>query len=296
MRTLDTGAPRDANAGAHLEGAMISKSANTASRLDGANAPRARFLLSACALAIVLLACAVSPTGRRQLLIVPESQLNEMGIAAFNDMKASATVSSNQRVARYVGCVARAILDELGDSGGEWEVEVFEDETPNAFALPGRKIGVHTGLLEVATNQDRLAAVIGHEVGHVLAKHSNERVSQESLAQLGASSAGAVFGPGWGQAFGLGAQYGLLLPYSRAHESEADIIGLDLMSRAGFDPRESVELWRAMSQLGGAKPPEFVSTHPSDETRVENLSAGMPGAMEKYEAARAAGKNPQCRS
>jgi predicted Zn-dependent protease len=175
----------------------------------------------------------------------------------------------------------------------------------NAFALPGRKIGVYRGMLAVAENSSQLAAVIGHEVGHVLARHGNERVSQATAAQLSqtavaATVASADMSSATGQLImagvGLGAQYGVLLPYSRAHESEADLIGLQLMAKAGFDPRESVTLWQNMaSASGGQAPPELVSTHPSNETRIASLQANLPAAIELEKQARAQGYRPGCR-
>jgi predicted Zn-dependent protease len=177
---------------------------------------------------------------------------------------------------------------------------VFEDDTANAFALPGGKIGVHTGLLEVAKTQDQLAAVLGHEVSHVLAGHSNERVSAEFAAQAGMAALQAVAdasNPMHGRALallGTGAQVGILLPYSRAHESEADLMGLDLMARAGFDPRQSIALWRNMASAGGGQPPEFLSTHPSHQTRIRDLEARIPQALPLQEQARARGRRPAC--
>lgn len=157
---------------------------------------------------------------------------------------------------------------------------VFQEDSANAFALPGGKIGVHTGLLKVADNQSQLAAVIGHEIGHVQAQHSNERMSLQYATQSGMQLLGALAGQdsaakqGIMAALGVGAEYGLALPFSRKHEAEADIIGLQLMAQAGFDPRESVGLWQNMAAAnGGNEPPEFMSTHPSNSTRIEGLRA-----------------------
>ena len=178
---------------------------------------------------------------------------------------------------------------------------MFEDEAVNAFALPGGKIGVYTGLLKVAENQHQLAAVIGHEVGHVIADHANARVSTayatEAGLTLGQILAGGATTPQKRQLFGLlgvGAQVGILLPYGRSQESEADVIGLELMAKAGFNPRESVNLWRNMSKAGGGQPPEFLSTHPAPTTRIRDLEAGMPEAIDLVVEARKQGKNPDC--
>jgi len=247
------------------------------------------------------LACATSPTGRNQLMIVSDAQMTEMGVTAFQEMKSELQVSRDAAVNRYVACVARAVTREVDapNAPSSWEVVVFRDDSANAFALPGGKIGVHTGLLDVATNQGQLAAVIGHEVAHVLAGHGNERVSTQLATQSGLELAKAIAGPPSPTknavlgALGLGAQVGVVLPFSRAQESEADVMGLDLMARAGFDPREAPALWENMSQLGGAQP-EILSTHPSSASRIRSLRSRVPDAMPLYEQARAAGKRPAC--
>jgi len=255
-------------------------------------------------LAVVVAACATSPLGRRQIAFLPASEMSDMGVAAFNDMKKKTPELDNAGVDKYVQCVARTVAREATGPNvpPSWEVVVFKDDTPNAFALPGGKIGVHSGLLKVANTQSQLAAVIGHEIAHVLAAHANERASTSVLAQtgvqLGAAAAGAagVANQQTAQAIlGMAAQGGLLLPFSRTQEREADLIGLDLMATAGFDPRESVDLWRNMERAaGGQSPPEFLSTHPGSETRIHELQARMPTAMPIYEKARAAGKKPTC--
>jgi predicted Zn-dependent protease len=181
---------------------------------------------------------------------------------------------------------------------------VFQDDTANAFALPGRKIGVHTGLLKVARNQDQLATVLGHEVGHVIARHSAERVSDQYATQLGAQGIGVLLGAvsdpssplhaGTMAVLGIGAQ-GVVLKFSRTHESEADLIGLDRMAAAGFDPRESVPLWQNMEAASkGARPPEFLSTHPSPETRIKDLQQRIPDALPIADQAHKQGRNPRC--
>ena len=238
-----------------------------------------------------------------------------MGAQAFERMKQEVPVSGDVATSEYVQCVARAITTALDGKSGHraWEVLTFEDESANAFALPGAKIGVHTGLLEVAANQDQLAVVIGHEVAHVLAHHSNERVSTGMATQLGliaaqeALSAGVSFQSSQ-QAMallGLGAQVGIVLPYSRTQESEADLMGLDLIARAGFDPAASVALWRNMARhaeaqrrkagSSGSAPPEFLSTHPSHGTRIASLQKRIPTAVKLRDEARAAGRRPSCR-
>ncbi len=222
-----------------------------------------------------------------------------MGLQAFDQIKQKKPISKNQRYIQFANCVARALTREVG---GQWEVVVFEDKTLNAFALPGNKIGIHTGLIELVDNQDQLAAVIGHEIAHVLARHSNERLSQKMAVNTGLSLTQAVLAPqsALGQTaiglLGVGAQYGILLPYSRTHESEADILGLDIMAKAGFDPRESIKLWQKMDAASkGGTPPEFLSTHPSHSTRIKDLSEHMPIALDYRQQAIAAGKHPRCR-
>ncbi|MGB5427138.1 MAG: M48 family metallopeptidase [Gammaproteobacteria bacterium] len=242
--------------------------------------------------------CATSPTGRSQLVLMPESQMDQMGLQAFTNIKDETPVERNRTTNSYVQCVGKAITREVG---GSWEIVVFQDDAANAFALPGRKIGVNTGLLKVAENQHQLATVLGHEVAHVLSQHANERVSQQFAVEQGLGLITAIASPqsATGQTLmgllGVGAQYGILLPYSRVQESEADILGLDLMAKAGFDPRESVKLWVNMGKAGGGQPPEFLSTHPSDRTRISGLNAHMAVALNLQNKAREAGKQPACR-
>ncbi|MFA7388686.1 MAG: M48 family metallopeptidase [Thiohalobacteraceae bacterium] len=252
--------------------------------------------ISVFAVSVALLACATSPTGQRQLQLVPEQQLAEMGATAYQQMKQETPVSQQANLRNYVLCVANAITREV-PGGTQWEVTLFEDKAVNAFALPGGKIGVYTGLLNVAVNQHQLAAVLAHEVAHVLAEHPNARVSAAYATQAGLDIVQTLAGassPGKQSLLGLlgvGAQYGILMPYGRAQETEADVLGINLMARAGFDPRESIALWRNMSKAGGAQPPELLSTHPSNETRIQRLQEELPVAMPVYE--RAANK-PNC--
>ncbi len=251
-----------------------------------------------CVLIHLLTACATTPTGRSQLVFMPDDKLNSMGLQAFADLKKEKPISQDVKENTFVRCVANAITHEVG---GNWEVIVFEDKTLNAFALPGSKIGVHTGLIDLVDNQHQLAAVIGHEIGHVLARHSNERMSQKLGAQMGISLIAAVAAPQTplGQTavslLGVGAQYGVIMPFSRLHESEADLIGLELMAKAGFNPAESVTLWQKMAQASqGEQPAEFLSTHPSHETRIDDLRENLPKSTKLMQQAQAAGKKPNC--
>lgn len=259
-----------------------------------------RAILIGAVLVVLVTACTVSPTGRQQLMLIGPGQLDSMGVQAFAEMRAREPVAREGGLNNYVRCVADALTAGLR-TPYSWEVAVFRNDSVNAFALPGGKIGINTGLLRVATNQHQLAAVIGHEIGHVLANHANERMSQQlalegGMAVLGAAAGGpeGASNPQLMQALGLGAQLGILLPYSRLHETEADRIGLDLMARAGFDPRESLTLWRNMAREASGGPPEFLSTHPSSTTRLRELESFMGGAMATYQQARQQGRQPRC--
>lgn len=250
----------------------------------------------------LLTACSTSPTGRKQLVLLPDSQLNDMGVTSFAEMKSNTPASSSTQATQKVQCVADRIIAVLPEEyrKQDWEVVLFNDEQVNAFALPGYKIGVYTGLLDVAANQHQLAAVVGHEVGHVLARHSNERVSTQlatsqalalgyQLSGQDSATKAAIF-----QGLGIGAQIGIILPFSRTHESEADVIGLDLMAKAGFDPEESIKLWQNMSSKGSNSTPEFLSTHPSHQTRMNDLSAAMPAPKQVYTSLKSANKAAHC--
>lgn len=249
-------------------------------------------------LSALVAACSTTPLGRRQLMLVSDTEVDKMGLTAYREMQGEIPRSSNPKVNHYVECVARAVAAEVreGNVPGSWEVTVFDQDDVNAFALPGGKIGVYTGLLKVAGNQDQLATVIGHEIAHVLARHSSERLSTAMATQTTLQLAGAsgAVSPQVMGLLGVGAQVGIELPFSRTQESEADLLGLDIMARAGFDPRASVELWQRMGKAGGSKPPEMLSTHPADTTRIENLRNRLPQVMPVYEKARAAGKTPRC--
>lgn len=261
---------------------------------------------------LLLTSCVTSPLGRPQLVFMSADKMNKMGVSAFDDFKKEQPILDNPIVHQYVACVANAIVAEIGNQltdpkaasafqSTSWETVVFLDEDPNAFALPGGKIGVHTGLFQVADNPDRLAAVVGHEVAHVLSQHANERLSQQTAVDIGlelvdiiADTRQSANGDLLKGVLGLGSQFGILLPYSRLHEKEADLLGLQLMARAGFNPRESVVLWQKMGQLNKEKPFEFFSTHPADETRIASLNEVMPTAWQLYQQAQAQHKKPNC--
>jgi len=183
-----------------------------------------------------------------------------------------------------------------------WETAVFVDPEPNAFALPGGKVGVYTGIFTVARNQDQLAAVIAHEIGHVISHHHDERITRQMQTQTGLGLISALLGARYGQAaaqtatqVGGGLAQGLfVLPNSRTQESEADVVGQQLMAKAGFDPREAVNLWQNMLAAGGSRPPEWLSTHPDPQSRLGELRSRAAGLMPVYEQARASGRRPSC--
>lgn len=255
----------------------------------------------AVAIAAVVASCATatSPTGRKQYVgAVSEAQLNQMGAQAFAQLKAQKQQTSNAGQSNYVACVTNAIVAQLpADARGGWETAVFVDEDPNAFALPGGKVGVYTGIFKVARNQDQLAGVIAHEIGHVVSRHHNERITRQMGAQAGVQILGALAGD-YGrlvtQGGGILAQTGFLLPGSREQESEADVVGQQLMARAGFDPRGAVSLWQNMIAAGGSRPPEWLSTHPNPQARIGELQSRAASLVPAYEQARAADRKPNC--
>jgi predicted Zn-dependent protease len=254
-------------------------------------------------LAVALfVACQTSSLGRRQFKVMPEDQISQMGVAAFVEISQQTPRSQDPATNAIVSCVVGSVTSALDRryARTRWEVRVFADDAPNAFALPGGKIGVNTGLFRAARNQHQLATVIGHEIAHVNEGHANERVSANWAAKTFMDALAATTNPAnpmHGQMLGLlgaGVQVGVLLPYGRQHESEADLLGLAYMARAGFDPRESVALWRNMAAAGRGQAPEFLSTHPSHGTRIQDLGRNIPAAMRLYEEAASRGRRPNC--
>ncbi|MCL1138412.1 M48 family metallopeptidase [Shewanella pneumatophori] len=239
-----------------------------------------------------------SPTGRGQTLLFSTQEMSTLGESSFAQIKQQEKVSQDKAVNAYVKCVADRVTDALPDQSLPWEVVVFESEQVNAFALPGGHIGVYTGLLDVATDSDQLATVIGHEIAHVLANHSNEQVSRAQMTGAGMQLADIALGAGgiadkelYMAALGLGVQVGYILPYGRSQESEADIIGVELMAKAGFDPAASVELWQNMSKAGGEQGPELLSTHPSHGQRIAQLQQMQAKAQPLYLLSKSSVKN-----
>lgn len=225
-------------------------------------------------------------TGRSQINIISEPDEVKMGAQAYQEVTGKAKVSGEPVANAQVKRVAQRIIAVSDKPDLPWEVKVIEEQQANAFALPGGKIAVYTGILPITKDDAGLAAVIGHEVGHVLAHHSAERVSQQMIAQGlgGALAQGLGANPQVGQqVVGLAVQ-GLQLPWGRQQESEADHIGLILMAKAGYDPHAARDLWMRMAAAaqGASRPPEFLSTHPSEETRIKQIEGWMPEAMKYY--------------
>lgn len=251
---------------------------------------------------LFLSGCATVPlTERRSLHLVPDSELLALSFQEYDKILNQSSLSRNQRqvqLVREVGFnIARAAEAFLRESGRQdaisqykWEFNLIEDDkTVNAWVLPGGKAAVYTGILPYTRDEAGLAVVLGHEVAHAMANHGNERMSNGLLAQLGGTALSIALSnhPQMTQqifmtAFGIGANVGFLLPYSRLQESEADKIGLILMARAGYDPNEAIAFWKRMSQQEGAKPPEFLSTHPAPETRIRKIRENIPEAMRYY--------------
>jgi predicted Zn-dependent protease len=233
-------------------------------------------------------------TGRRQLRLLSEAEEARLGADAYQEVLSEAALvpsGPDLEAIRRVGGRIAAVSDEPGFA---WDFNLIrDDKTVNAFCLPGGKVAFYTGILPITKTEAGIAVVMGHEIGHAIAHHGAERVSHglvveglvvfadATLANQPDRTRNLIL-----EGFGLGAQVGVLLPFSRKHESEADRIGLHLMARAGYDPREAAEFWRRMDAGGGAAPPEWLSTHPSHETRIQDLEAWLPEALREYEEAR----------
>ena len=259
-------------------------------------------IVSTLILFSLLIACAAVPiTNRQSLQLLPESQLATMSLQEYDKVLKNSKLSTNQqqvemvrRVGLKIAKSAEAFLAEAGMQSEiknlKWEFNLIEDDKlANAWVMPGGKAAVYTGILKYTRDETGLAVVLGHEVAHAIAHHGNERMSQGLLAQMGGVALSVALSQNsaatqnlFMQAYGAGAAVGLLLPYSRLHESEADRIGLTLMARAGYDPREAIPFWQRMNEQGGRRPPEFLSTHPAPESRIANIKKYIPEAMPYY--------------
>jgi len=250
-------------------------------------------LLIAAFLTFTLASCTHSPyTHRKQLILVSPAQEIQMGYKAEQDILRKANISRDPRLNAMVRRVGTRIARVANQPNYRWSFHVINGKEINAFCLPGGKIFVYTGLLKIVDNDSQLAAVIAHEVAHAIARHGAERMSMMQLGDIGRKlaikAAGARYQSMINQVYGIGANYGVFLPYSRSFEYEADEIGLYLMAKAGYDPREAIKFWEKMIQAtkNMRKPPEFASTHPSDINRIRRLQALLPKAMQYYYQAR----------
>ena len=253
-------------------------------------------------MSFVLHACRTVPvTGRSQLRLIPSSQMLSMSFQEYDKFLRENKLSTNTAqvdLVRRVGTnIQKSVEKYFADQkatdvlqGYSWAFNLVESNDVNAWCMPGGKVVVYTGILPVTRDELGLAVVMGHEIAHAIAEHGGERMSQQMLAELGMSALDVALASKpeetrslWMSAFGVGAQYGVMLPFSRSHESEADQMGLIFMAMAGYDPNAAVDFWQRMGAAsGGQKPPEFLSTHPSDETRINDIKKHLPEAMRYY--------------
>ena len=241
----------------------------------------------------IITACQTAPiTGRSQLILISPQKEIELGLASYKAILKNATLSSDPAVTKMVQEIGMKLAKASNQADFEWEFNVIEDDKMiNAFALPGGKVAVYTGILPYTKNEAGMATVLGHELGHVIARHGAERVSSGLLAQLGLLGLNLALErqdsrvvQSINQAYGAGVQVGILLPFNRTQESEGDHIGLILMAKAGYDPREAIGFWKRMSHGKKNKPPEFLSTHPSDERRIKQIESLLPEAFGIYQS------------
>ncbi len=250
----------------------------------------------------LLMACTRVPiTNRKQMRLLPESELVSMSMVQYREILQTSKVITNsaeaqlvQRTGKNISDAALRVLSRLGKASlitdYKWEYKLIESKEANAWCLPGGKIAVYSGLLPLTKDEAGLAAVVGHEVAHAIARHGNERMTQALLAQMGGIALSVALAEQpqatraiFEQAYGIGITVGALLPFSRLHEKEADRIGMILMANAGYDPREAIKLWERMKAAKkGTEVPVFLSTHPSDEQRIEDLKEFLPEALKYY--------------
>ncbi len=252
-------------------------------------------LLALLVFAIVVACETVPITGRSQLLLLPESEEIQMGLRSYQEVLKKSKISTDPAVNDLVRRVGTRIAAATGRSNYQWEFKVIEEQQANAFCLPGGKVAVYTGILPITKDDAGLAVVLGHEVSHAIARHGAERVSQNLLVEVGVAGTMAALSKGdaktvqsVGALLGAGASVGLLLPWGRAQESEADHLGLIYMAKAGYDPHAARDLWLRMAEAskGRGQPPEFLSTHPSEATRIRRIDAWLPEAMQYYNPTR----------
>ena len=262
------------------------------------------FLTFGAAALFFLSSCATVPlTERRAIHLVSEQELTTLSLQEYSKVLQQSKLSDDRakvQMVKNVGArIARATEEALKQVGRadevqkyKWEFNLIQDDkTVNAWCMPGGKVAVYTGILPVTRDETGLAVVMGHEIAHAVAQHGNERMSQGLLAQMGGvalsvalSTQPAATSSLFMAAYGVGSQVGFLLPYSRVQESEADRIGLILMAMAGYDPRQAIPFWQRMNETGGARPPEFLSTHPAPETRIQEIQAHINEALKYYQA------------
>lgn len=241
---------------------------------------------------LAVIGCAtISETGEKRFIVISPEQEASLGAQSFTTLKQEGKISPDPAANAQVQRVVARLVPQVQAAGAQWEALVFEDPTPNAFALPGGKIGVHTGILPIASNDAGLATVLGHELAHVSLRHGAQRMSRQ-LAVNGFLSLTDFYAQAsqWKQrelilgALGAGANVGVVLPFSRDNELEADRIGLRYMALAGYDPREAVAFWERMEAASsGNKPPEWLSTHPADSNRIAQLKSLLPEALALYQ-------------
>ncbi|MDD2476182.1 MAG: M48 family metallopeptidase [Dysgonamonadaceae bacterium] len=283
----------------------------TTSILKNQTLKTVKFTLFISILTIMLQACGSVPIiGRRQLLLVPDQEVLALSFQQYQDFIRSAPVEKNtanaQMVERVGKRIATAVETFYRNNGYEselknfsWEFNLVKSKDVNAFCMPGGKIVVYEGLLPITRDEAGLAIVVGHEIAHAVAKHANERISQQMALQYGGQIAGGLLGNNQaaqeigGLVFGLGGQLGVMLPYARKHEYEADELGIIFMAMAGYDPRVAVDFWTRMSQAGGSSTAEFMSTHPSDQNRIAKIQKNMPKALQYYHGAGVQNKTEQ---
>jgi len=258
------------------------------------------FFLAIC---LLILSCQTVPiTGRQQLSIVPSETVMGMSFQEYDTFLKKHKVITNTKESHLVGRVGERVRHaveryfsehNMSDrlKGYKWEFNLVEDDAINAWCMPGGKVVVYTGILPLAKGEEGLAVVMGHEISHAIAKHGDERLSQGLVTQMGGIALATALSQKSKEtqdlfltAFGVGSQVGILLPYSRVQESEADRLGLIFMAMAGYNPREAVDFWKRMeSAKKGASVPEFLSSHPADKTRIENIEKLLPEAMRYYQ-------------